>query len=93
MEKIRSMASAIMGNSPNVSENRSPDNADATDAPFDMQTVTKMMSALSSGKGDPRTELLLALKPHLSAERAARVDNAVKLMRLIPLLPLVKELF
>ena len=33
----------------------------------------------------------MALKPHLSEERSKKVDDAVKIMQLIKLLPLIKE--
>lgn len=41
---------------------------------------------------DRNTELLRALKPHFSQERAKKVDDAIKILQLIRLLPLVKDL-
>ena len=40
---------------------------------------------------DKNTELLRALKPHFSEERAKKVDDAVRILQLIRLLPLVRE--
>jgi len=34
---------------------------------------------------------LLALKPHLTDERQQRIDKAVKLLRIISVIPLLKE--
>lgn len=56
-----------------------------------MGKIVKIMSALNSRQDDNRTHLLLALKPHLSDERAARVDNAVKILRLLSIAPLLKD--
>ena len=40
---------------------------------------------------DRNTGLLLALKPHLREENRAKIDTAVKLFRLISLLPYLKD--
>lgn len=40
---------------------------------------------------DKNIDLLRALKPHFSAQRATRVDSAIRLMQLFSLLPLLKE--
>ena len=50
-----------------------------------------LMSAFNNQKNDRRTELLLALKPHLSEERRERVDKAVKILKIVSILPALKE--
>ncbi len=40
---------------------------------------------------DKNVDLLRALKPHFSPERGARVDNAIRLMQLVSLLPILRE--
>lgn len=40
---------------------------------------------------DKNVDLLRALKPHFSAERGARVDNAIRLLQLFSLLPILRE--
>ena len=45
----------------------------------------------SAVKPDSRTELLLALKPHLSEERQKKVDKAVKLLRLLAVWDTARE--
>lgn len=60
----------------------------------DLSEVKKIMSLVSrfkNQKEDNRTRLLLALKPMLSDEKAKRIDGAVKLLKIIDLLPLIKE--
>jgi len=44
------------------------------------------------GKGDDQTALLRALRPHLQDGRRKRLDDAEKMLRLMKLLPLIKEL-
>jgi len=42
---------------------------------------------------DKDTRLLLALKPHFSERRQARLDQAMSLMRLMTVMPMLREVF
>ena len=42
-------------------------------------------------KNDKNTDLLLALKPHFGERRQERVDQAIKLLRLISMLPALQQ--
>ncbi len=55
------------------------------------QMLLRAAKLLGEQKTDNRQGLLLALKPHLSADKGQRVDRAVKLLKLARLLPLIKE--
>lgn len=60
--------------------------------PFDPDMILKMKRAFDMMRqDDPRISLLLALKPNLSEPRRKRVDEAIHLMRLINLLPLLQD--
>lgn len=65
--------------------------AESDDNSDDLKRVMSLISRFKNQGEDNRTRLLLALKPILSEERARRVDGAVKLLKLIQLLPLLKE--
>jgi len=65
--------------------------AESDDNSDDLKRVMSLISRFKNQGEDNRTRLLLALKPSLSEERARRVDGAVKLLKLIQLLPLLKE--
>ena len=39
-----------------------------------------------------RVKLLLALRPHLSEEKQQKVDTAVKILKLLDIAPLFKEM-
>ena len=51
--------------------------------------IQKAMQALSASSRN--VELLRTLKPHLSEARAKKVDDAIRVMQLIQLLPMLKE--
>ncbi len=60
---------------------------------LDLNTIMLMQRAISAlNQEDQNTELLRALKPHFSEERAKKVDEAIRILQLIRLLPLVKDL-
>ena len=58
---------------------------------FDFSKIMGLMSAFNNQRKDHRSDLLLALKPHLSTERQERVDKAVKLLKIVSMLPVLKE--
>ena len=47
--------------------------------------------ALQNQGSDSSVQLLLALKPHLSKERSDRVDQAVRILRLLKIAPVLKN--
>lgn len=59
---------------------------------IDPETLLKLLEIISKlGENDKNTELLNALRPHLRAENRAKLDRAAMLMKVIGLLPLLKE--
>ena len=99
IEDLTAMASQLFsGDNSNSSSNPNssprPEHNDPIDG-IDFDTITKIASVLgklSSQPKNPGCELLTALKPMLSPERRHKADEAIKMMRLISLLPLLKDL-
>ena len=54
------------------------------DPVFNPENMLKMKSIMESfqRRDDPRSQLLLALKPYLSNSRSARLDTAIRLLSL-----------
>ena len=87
MEKVRQMAEGLLG-----AQSDEPKEYDKSGP--DPQYIKKLMpvfSKLNSKSDDKRIALLMALKPNLSEERRNKVDAAVKLIKLIEMLPYLKE--
>lgn len=59
--------------------------------PLQMANIMGIISQLKSRGNDDRSQLLLALKPHLSAPRREKVDTALKLLKIIDILPVLKD--
>lgn len=58
---------------------------------LDIGKLMKVQQLLSQRRDDSSTALLRALKPHLAEENRKKVDEAVRIMELLDLLPLIKE--
>lgn len=93
MSKIMSVAENLFSNSSDqeTKADTASDGGFSLPEGLDIGKIMGLMSAFNNQKTDRRSELLLALKPHLSQERRDRVDKAVKLLRIISLLPVLRE--
>ena len=60
-------------------------------SPEQLSSIMQIMRAFNSSSDDSRTRLLLALKPHLSEKRRERVDKAIKIMKLLAIMPMITE--
>ena len=98
MEKLKSMAEGFMGSQPSASVSDVPESPMGDLAgliqgisPDQLGTMVRLFKQLNGAQDDDRTRLLLALRPHLSEKRQQRVDQAVKLLKIASVLPLVGE--
>lgn len=58
---------------------------------LDIGSLMKVSQLMGSTERNDDTALLLALKPHLKAERQKKVDKAIKLMKMLSIWSLLKE--
>ena len=84
MAKIQALAQSLF------SEN-TPAQNDAVPTAEEISILQNAFSMLKNDKPDERARLLIALKPHLSAERQGRVDKALSLLRIAKLAPLLSK--
>lgn len=88
MNRVREMAEDILGNKPEPDPQEDLSNFLSNS---DLINVMNLVSKLNTNSGDSRTTLLSALKPHLSEPKRDKVDTAIKILRLLELLPILKE--
>ena len=98
LEQIKNMAAGLFGEGrlpfdiPSEPKNE-PKTEDSLFGDVDVGKLMGVIGKLKSKSGEnDKTRLLLALKPHLSEERQGRVDTAVKILKLLDLAPMLKEL-
>lgn len=89
MSRVREMAESILNQKPEP-EPQMTDFASFADI-GEISRIMGLVSKLQSNNDDPRAALLSALKPHLSEAKREKVDTAIKILRLLDLLPLIKE--
>ena len=106
MERVRMMAESLLGDGdqktaapsprpPQVSAGGMGDIFSALgDGMPDAATLKKIMGImgkLNAAGNDERFALLNALRPHLSEARQEKLDAAIKILRLIDILPYLKD--
>ncbi len=90
MDRIKKMTESLLGNEEKPNTNALSNLNDMPDA-MEMQKIISIMSRLKAESNDSRAVLLKALKPNLSPKRQEKVDTAIKLLKIIELLPLLKD--
>ena len=60
---------------------------------FQMMMKAKSIFDKMNSASNKNTDLILALKPHLSPENQEKADSAIRLLRLFEILPLLKDMF
>lgn len=83
MDALRDTAKAMFGEEPTKEE--------AGVNPELMHRVMRIMGNLESGNS-ARSGLIAALKPYLSAPRQKRADEAMQMLKLLDVLPLLREM-
>lgn len=83
MEKLSQAAQSLFGDASDSTLTK-PDGVDAA-------KVMEIIELLKKTGNDDRSKLLIALKPHLSPERQARIDTAVKILNIVNIAPALKD--
>ena len=60
---------------------------------FGMIMKAKSMFDRMNKTSNKNTDLIMALKPHLSPENRNKADTAIKILKMFEILPLLKDLF
>ncbi len=88
MKQIGELA-AMLGLSPDSAPQ--PEAPKAPDTP-DMSAISGLMQKMKGFQpDDDNTRFLLALRPLLGEEKQNKIDRAVKILRLLNILPLISE--
>ena len=96
MQKIMSVANTLFSKDavaePVITASKTEENSGLSlPDGFDPLKLMGIVSAFQNKDNDRRSQLLLALKPHLSFERQEKIDKAVKLLKIAAILPILKE--
>lgn len=95
MKNLQNIAASLTGSA--QTKEPTPPKKKETEAPplgIDPKAfgdIAGMMSKLGSAGDDPRCRLISSLKPMLSPERQKRADEAIRILKLIDLIPVLRE--
>jgi len=53
--------------------------------------IMRLVNVLGKEQHDTRIDLLRALKPHLSSNRAKRIEKAISILKIAAILPILRE--
>ncbi len=99
MENNEDMLNILLSAMGNISDKNSDDNKQTEDSGeesffsgIDLDMIMKISDIMSKlNTNDKDTELLIALKPYLKEQNQKKIDSAVKLFKIISLLPLLRD--
>lgn len=103
MAQLQTMAASLGMGEPSAAQSSpippptAPPEAAAADLgggglPFDLDTLLLLQrGAALFGQEDDNIRLLRALQPHFSPKRAKKVEDAIRVLQLLRLLPLLRE--
>ena len=83
---LKGVASSILGEG-------APENTQSTTQNFNMIMKAKSIFDKMNNTPNKNVDLIMALKPHLRPETQNKADQAMKIIKLFEVLPLLRELF
>lgn len=79
-------------NSENGEQKNDSENSGGLFSGIDFNSIMKIQEIMGAVSGkDKNSELLLALKPHLSPEKQKKADKAIKLIKLLTIWNFIKD--
>ncbi len=92
-ELLAKLFEQLMDNTESKSEKQEEPVQEDLFGDIDIEAIMKLGELLSNmnNKTDKNAQLLLALKPHLRPENRQKADNALKLLKILNILPLLKD--
>ena len=92
IENLKEVAQSFLGDGP-TQKNESSESSSFPDFgsidPQMIGKITKIMSGLN--KRNEKCDLISALKPFLSSDKQKRADQAMQIIRMIELIPMLKD--
>ena len=98
IEMLKGVASSILGEKPDSAPSSKPKATALSGLNLSQNDLNFMLKAKSiiekmNNSSSKDTDLILALKPHLSQESRDKADKAIRILRLFDILPYLKDLF
>ncbi len=94
IDSLRSAAQSVLGGSDGEKKTEKEEQGSDFSSFFTPEMLGKLSRLMSMmNKRDSRADLIAALKPHLSRSKQKKADEAMQIIRLLDILPLIGEQF
>lgn len=95
IKNLQEIASSVIGNA-GAQEGQNGFAGQKAENPFpdlDLNAFSNIASVMSKlgSSNDPRCRLIMSLKPLLSKERQKRADEAIRILKIIELVPVLRD--
>ena len=92
-DEMKSILSSISSNNSKSSSSSNSSNSNSSNSTIDFETLMKMKSIMEkmNNNNDPRSNLLLSLKPYLKESRKEKVDQYIKLFGMSKVLEMLNN--
>lgn len=91
-QTIQGLMNSLGMNNNNQQNNQNQQDSSSSIPNIDINMIMNIQKAMSAfNKGNKNVDLLRSLKPHFSEDRQKKVDDAIKIMQLLNMLPMLKE--
>ena len=96
MAKLNSLADELFSGTPKQNEKstaKPPSGSDLFSGidPVMMSRIMNIIGKLNSAPNDPRCNVIASLKPLLSKDKQQKADEAIKMLQLLSLIPLLGD--
>lgn len=91
IENLKATAQSVFGQGEDAQSRTEANDIFGSFNPKMLGKMTQIMSSMN-GEAGKRCRLIEALKPNLSPDRQKRADQAMQILRLLEILPLINEL-
>lgn len=97
IKNLQDIASSVLGDNGEVKSENTQSSFSAGDSELfsgiDLNAFSNIASVMSKigNSNEPRCRLITSLKPLLSAERQKRADEAIRILKIIELVPVLRD--
>lgn len=91
-EDLAGLFSKFIPSEDKENDGKGNDSAESVFGDIDIDMILRLMEMFEQmNKSDKNTDLLIALKPHLRDENKDKIDKAIKLVKLMTIIPILKD--
>ena len=91
MQQVKKLADSLLAGKEGDGGKREEESGGFGVSGEELNRIMSVFARLKTKEDDRRTALIAALRPNLSPQKQKKADTAIKLLKLIDMLPLLKD--